>query len=62
VQCDGVGVFNCLEAIRQVLLHALCFFTPTLVCSRTWQSGIESTVRFYQASTSELYGKIQVVF
>jgi GDP-D-mannose dehydratase len=26
------------------------------------QSGIESSVRFYQASTSELYGKIQVGF
>jgi GDP-D-mannose dehydratase len=39
-----------------------CAFTPAFVCSRIWQSGIESTVRFYQASTSELYGKIQVVF
>ena len=31
-------------------------------CKRFGQSGLESSVRFYQASTSELYGKIQVGF
>jgi GDP-D-mannose dehydratase len=57
VQCDGVGVLNCLEAIRQVMFSIStrqCFF---FTC---FQAGIQSTVRFYQASTSELYGKIQV--
>lgn len=36
---DGIGVLNCLEAIRQ--------------------SGLENKTKFYQASTSELYGKIK---
>lgn len=39
VNVDGVGVVNCLEAIRQ--------------------SGLEKKTKFYQASTSELFGKIQ---
>ncbi len=64
MQCDGVGVFNCLEAIRQVIPSFLSQprpGTPAPSFLTLPQSGIESTVRFYQASTSELYGKIQVM-